>query len=97
MGVLQDANLQPQDIPYINAHGTATDCGDIAESNATENLFGKQVCISSLKGNLGHTLGACGAIEAWVSINMMRGNWYAPTLNLENPDPDCGELDYIMG
>ena len=94
---LQDANLQPQDIPYINAHGTATDRGDIAESNATENLFGKQVCISSLKGNLGHTLGACGAIEAWASINMMRDNWYAPTLNLENPDPDCGELDYIMG
>ena len=94
---LQDANLQPQDIPYINAHGTATDRGDIAESNATENLFGKQVCISSLKGNIGHTLGACGAIEAWASINMMRDNWYAPTLNLENPDPDCGELDYIMG
>ncbi len=95
---LQDANLQPQDIGYINAHGTATDRGDIAESQATEALFGKKsVPISTLKGNIGHTLGACGAIEAWASINMMNEDWYAPTLNLHNPDPECGELDYILG
>jgi len=94
---LQDASLQPQDIPYINAHGTATDRGDIAESLATQNLFGSNITISGLKGNLGHTLGACGAIEAWASINMMNDNWYAPTHNLKNPDPECGELDYIMG
>jgi 3-oxoacyl-[acyl-carrier-protein] synthase II len=95
---LQDANIQPQDIGYINAHGTATDRGDIAESQATEALFGKKsVPISTLKGNIGHTLGACGAIEAWASINMMNEDWYAPTLNLHNPDPECGELDYILG
>lgn len=95
---LQDAGLKPQDIGYINAHGTATDRGDIAESHATEALFGKKsVPISTLKGNIGHTLGACGAIEAWASINMMNEDWYAPTLNLHNPDPECGELDYILG
>lgn len=95
---LDDANLQPTDIGYINAHGTATDRGDIAESTATERLFGKQtVPISTLKGNIGHTLGACGAIEAWASINMMNDGWFAPTLNLNTPDPLCGDLDYIKG
>lgn len=95
---LEDANLQPTDIGYINAHGTATDRGDIAESTATERLFGKQtVPISTLKGNIGHTLGACGAIEAWASINMMNDGWFAPTLNLNTPDPLCGDLDYIKG
>lgn len=94
---LEDAALQPSDIGYINAHGTATDRGDIAESIATENLFGKKsVPISTLKGNIGHTLGACGAIEAWASIHMMNEGWFAPTLNLHVPDPKCGELDYIM-
>jgi 3-oxoacyl-[acyl-carrier-protein] synthase II len=95
---LDDAHLQPTDIGYINAHGTATDRGDIAESTATERLFGKQtVPISTLKGNIGHTLGACGAIEAWASINMMNEGWFAPTLNLHTPDPLCGDLDYIKG
>lgn len=94
---LEDANLQPQDIGYISAHGTATDRGDIAESIATENLFGKKTTpISTLKGNIGHTLGACGAIEAWASIHMMNEGWFAPTLNLHNPDPNCGDLDYII-
>lgn len=94
---LDDAGLAPTDIGYINAHGTATDRGDIAETRATEKLFGKQVPISTLKGNIGHTLGACGAIEAWASIQMMNEGWFAPTLNLQTPDPQCGELDYIMG
>jgi 3-oxoacyl-[acyl-carrier-protein] synthase II len=94
---LQDASLQPSDIGYINAHGTATDRGDIAETIATENLFGKNtVPISTLKGHIGHTLGACGAIEAWASIYMMNEGWFTPTLNLHSPDPKCGELDYIM-
>ncbi len=94
---LNDAILQPSDIGYISAHGTATDRGDIAESIATENVFGKKtVPISTLKGNIGHTLGACGAIEAWASIHMMNEGWFTPTLNLHNPDPKCGELDYIM-
>ena len=94
---LQDAGLDASAIGYINAHGTATDRGDIAESRATEKLFGSRVPISTLKGNIGHTLGACGALEAWASIQMMNEGWFAPTLNLRNPDPECGELDYIMG
>jgi 3-oxoacyl-[acyl-carrier-protein] synthase II len=53
--------------------------------------------ISSLKSYIGHTLGACGAIEAWWTIEMMKRNWYAPTLNLENVDPACAPLDYIAG
>jgi 3-oxoacyl-[acyl-carrier-protein] synthase II len=94
---LQDAGLDASAIGYINAHGTATDRGDIAESRATEKLFGSHVPISTLKGNIGHTLGACGALEAWASIQMMNEGWFAPTLNLRNPDPECGQLDYIMG
>ncbi|OZB05794.1 MAG: beta-ketoacyl-ACP synthase II, partial [Idiomarina sp. 34-48-12] len=87
---LEDANLQPEAIGYVNAHGTATNRGDIAESQATEAVFGSRIPISSLKSYLGHTLGACGVIEAWASINMMHDNWFAPTINLENIDPDCG-------
>jgi 3-oxoacyl-[acyl-carrier-protein] synthase II len=93
---LQDSGLGPTDIDYINAHGTATAAGDVAESRATGELFGDRVPVSSLKGCLGHTLGACGAIEAWLSIEMMRDGWFAPTLNLESVDPVCGALDYIQ-
>lgn len=92
---LDDAGLAPQQIGYVNAHGTATERGDIAESHATSCLFGEQQPISSLKSYLGHTLGACGAIEAWASIQMMRDNWFAPTINLDQLDPACAELDYI--
>ena len=94
---LDEAGLPPQAIGYVNAHGTATELGDIAESQATQQLFGAKVPFSSMKGNLGHTLGACGAIESWFTIEMLRGGWYAPTLNLHNVDPRCGELDYITG
>ena len=94
---LQDASLDKEAIGYVNAHGTATARGDIAESQATNLLFGNKTPISTLKGNLGHTLGACGAIEAWASINMMNENWFTPTLNLETPDEQCGDLDYIIG
>ncbi|HDY8105572.1 TPA: beta-ketoacyl-ACP synthase [Vibrio vulnificus] len=93
---LQNADLHPKHIGYVSAHGTATDRGDIAESNATQNAIGK-VPISSLKSYFGHTLGACGAIEAWLSIEMMNSGWFSPTLNLTNLDPDCGDLDYISG
>lgn len=94
---LEDAAVAPDAIGYVNAHGTATDRGDIAESQATRAVFGRGVPISSLKSYLGHTLGACGAIEAWLTIEMMRGGWYAPTINLDNPDPACAELTYIVG
>lgn len=92
---LSDADLSADAIGYVNAHGTATDRGDIAESTATNRLFGSSMPISSLKGNLGHTLGACGSIEAWATINMMNQEWFAPTLNLNNVDENCGDLDYI--
>lgn len=94
---LRSAGLAASDIGYINAHGTATDRGDIAESHATAAVFGANTPISSLKSYLGHTLGACGALEAWMSIEMMREGWFAETLNLTQPDEACGELDYIIG
>ncbi|WP_284973651.1 beta-ketoacyl-ACP synthase [Atlantibacter hermannii] len=94
---LKMAELAPADIGYISAHGTATDRGDIAESLATSALFGTHTPISSLKSYFGHTLGACGALEAWMSLEMMREGWFAPTLNLTQPDEQCGKLDYIMG
>ena len=94
---LRSAGLSASDIGYINAHGTATDRGDIAESHATAAVFGTNTPISSLKSYLGHTLGACGALEAWMSIEMMREGWFAETLNLTQPDEACGELDYIIG
>lgn len=94
---LNSANLNPSDIGYINAHGTGTINGDIAESKAVEEVFGKNnVPISTIKSYTGHTLGACGAIEAILSIMMMKNNWFSPNLNLENVDENCGELDYIM-
>lgn len=94
---LHDAGLQPSQIGYVNAHGTATEQGDLAEAQATHEVFGAQVPISSLKSYLGHTLGACGALEAWMTIEMMRDGWFAPTLNLEQPDPRCAPLDHIVG
>ena len=93
---LKDANLSSQNIGYINAHGTGTINGDIAESKATYEVFGNKIPISTIKSYTGHTLGACGAIEAILSIQMMNNNWFCPTLNLNNVDEKCAELDYIM-
>ena len=93
---LRSAGLAADDIGYISAHGTATDRGDVAESHATAAVFGDRTPISSLKSYFGHTLGACGALEAWMSIEMMREGWFAPTLNLTQPAEDCAALDYIM-
>ena len=94
---LQDAQLDAAAIGYISAHGTATGQGDIAESHATAAVFGTRTPISSLKSFTGHTLGACGALEAWVAINMMNEGWFHATANLDNIDPACAELDYIQG
>lgn len=94
---LASAGLQPDQIQYVNAHGTATEVGDIAEGQATEQVFGRAVPISSLKGYMGHTLGACGALEAWITIQMMKEGWVCPTLNLTEPDERCGNLDFIRG
>ncbi|CAM2807354.1 beta-ketoacyl-ACP synthase [Vibrio mytili] len=93
---LQNAGLPADKIDYVSAHGTATERGDIAESNATANALGR-VPISSLKSYFGHTLGACGAIEAWLGLEMMHSGWFNPTLNLDNIDAQCGDLDYITG
>ena len=92
---LKDAQLTAADIDYVNAHGTSNDQGDIAESQATARILGKKP-ISSLKSYFGHTLGACGAIEAWLCIEMMRRNQLVPTLNLDQIDIACGDLDYIV-
>jgi 3-oxoacyl-[acyl-carrier-protein] synthase II len=92
---LDDAGLPASAIGYVNGHGTATDHGDIAETLATSALFGEQMPISSQKSFLGHTLGACGALESWFSIEMLNNDWYVHTLNLDEIDPRCGALDYI--
>ena len=93
---LEDAGLDPQQIGYVNAHGTATDLGDVAESRATLEALRRSVPISSLKSYMGHTLGACGSLEAWLTIEMLNADWFAPTINLRHIDPRCAELDYIM-
>jgi 3-oxoacyl-[acyl-carrier-protein] synthase II len=93
---LDSAQLPSSEIGYVSAHGTATDRGDIAESQATHAVFGASTPVSSLKSYTGHTLGACGALEAWTAIEMMNEGWFSPTINLENVDPECAELDYLM-
>jgi len=94
---LKDAGLDPASIVYVNTHGTATDTGDVAESWATADIFQRPIPASTLKSYIGHTLGACGVIEAWIAINMMKEKWFCPNLNLEELDPRCGPLDYITG
>ena len=93
---LESANLTPADIGYVCLHGTGTTFGDIAESTATNRVFGDKIPSSSLKSYVGHTLGACGALESIWSIQMMNNGWFAPTLNLHTVDERCGALDYIM-
>jgi 3-oxoacyl-[acyl-carrier-protein] synthase II len=89
--------LPKEAIGYVNAHGTATKQGDLAETGATFDVFGERMPISSLKSYMGHTLGACGSLEAWMSIEMQRERWFCPTINLEEVDPQCAPLDYVMG
>lgn len=93
---LQDADINATDIGYVNMHGTATEHGDIAETQATVQVLGENKPVSSLKGYMGHSLGACGAFEAWTSIQMMNEGWFAPTLNLVDIDPRCAGPDYIQ-
>lgn len=93
---LADAGLEARDIEYVSAHATATLAGDIAESEATERALGSDTLVSSLKGYFGHTLGACGAIEAWLGIEMLNRGWFASNRMLRNVDPRCGRLEYIQ-
>lgn len=94
---LANANLTTDDIAYINAHGTATYYGDISETTAVYNVFKRPVPVSSTKSYVGHLLGACGAVESWVTINMMNEGWFHPNVNLDNLDPQCAPLGYITG
>jgi len=94
---IASSGVPASEIGYVSGHGTATAHGDVAETLATREAFGRPVPISSLKSYIGHTLGACGAIEAIAAVEMMNRDWYHPTLNLTNVDPACGELDYIQG
>lgn len=97
---LNDANIDKDEISYINTHGTSTHVGDIAESKAIEKLFGnkeqnKNLLVSSTKSMLGHSLGATGAIEAIISIKTLINNIVPPTINLENQDEEVANLDYV--
>jgi 3-oxoacyl-[acyl-carrier-protein] synthase II len=94
---LADAGIKPESIGYLNAHGTGTVNGDIAEGSATFRLFGDRVPVATLKSYMGHTLGAAGALESIISIYMQRANWFAPNLNLVQPDENCGKLNLING
>jgi 3-oxoacyl-[acyl-carrier-protein] synthase II len=94
---LQKAGLRPDQVDYINAHGTSTPYNDLTETNAIKNCFAEQayrIPISSIKSMIGHTMGAAGAIEAIVSIMSILTGIIAPTINLRHPDPEC-DLDYV--
>jgi 3-oxoacyl-[acyl-carrier-protein] synthase II len=94
---LDKAHVAPEDVSYINAHGTATQLGDVAETLAVKDIFGDaayKIPISSTKSMLGHLLGAAGSVEAVISVKAVQEGVAPPTINLEHPDPQC-DLDYI--
>ena len=88
-------HISPDLIGHVNAHATATRQGDVAESMATHEIFGSQTPVSSYKGYLGHTLGACGALESFISVMMMNEGLFYPNLNLRDIDPQCAPLRYL--
>lgn len=92
---LNDAGLAPRDLTYVNAHATATEAGDIAEGLAIAELCGASVPVSSLKGQLGHTLAASGALETIACLGMWQRRTCLPTANLDSPDPRCGNLCHV--
>ena len=97
LNALREAQLQPQDIHYINAHGTATLAGDIEETKAIKNVFGEhagKVPVSSTKSMHGHLMGATGAVEFMVALLALQNQAVPPTINLHEPDPEC-DLDYV--
>ncbi len=93
---LNEAGLKAQDIDYVNAHATGTMLGDTAESLAIESVLGRGIPVSSLKGHFGHTLGAAGALETIVVLEMLDRQNLVPTLNLDKPDPKCADLHYVQ-
>lgn len=92
---LEDADVAPEEIDYINAHATGTVQGDIAEGTAISRVFSNTAPVSSLKGHLGHTMAACGGLETIASIAMMEKGSLIPTMNLENIDPLCGNIRHV--
>ena len=92
---MADAGVTAADVDYVNAHATATLQGDIAESHAINSVFGNTVAVSSLKGHLGHTMAASGALETIATVKMLQSGCLLPTLHLDHVDPQCAELDYI--
>ncbi|MBN2644647.1 MAG: beta-ketoacyl-[acyl-carrier-protein] synthase family protein [Desulfuromonadaceae bacterium] len=93
---LQQAQLEPAAVGYVNAHATGTEQGDVAEAQAIGRVFGSSTPVSSLKGHMGHTLAACGALETIATVEMMRQAKLVPTLNLSRPDERCPALDYLV-
>jgi 3-oxoacyl-[acyl-carrier-protein] synthase II len=94
---IKDAKLTPEDIGYVNAHGTSTPLGDVIETRALKRVFGeraKKVPISSTKSMTGHLLGGAGGLEAGIIVLALRDQVIPPTINLESPDPEC-DLDYV--
>jgi 3-oxoacyl-(acyl-carrier-protein) synthase len=94
---LRNASLNPEDISYINAHGTSTPQGDIAETQAIKTVFGehaRKVAVSSTKGATGHMLGAAGAVEMVACAKAIETGIVPPTINYQVPDPEC-DLDYV--
>ncbi len=94
---LNDAGMNPEDIDYINSHGTSTPAGDVAETKAVKSAFGEhayKLAVSSTKSMTGHMLGAAGGVEAVFSVLSLRDQIIPPTINLDNPDPEC-DLDYV--
>ncbi len=94
---LRAAGLGPEAIDYVDAHGTATELGDIAESRATAKVIGARTPVSTQKSYTGHTLGACGALESVFSLLMLRDRFIAANRNLDAIDPRCAPLDYVRG
>ncbi len=97
MAALKDAKISPDDVSYLNAHGTSTPIGDAIETTALKRVFGeraKKVLISSTKSMTGHLLGGAGGLEAGISVLALRDQIVPPTVNYENPDPEC-DLDYV--
>ena len=94
---LADARLSPSDVDYINAHGTSTPAGDLAETRAVKAAFGehaRRLAVCSTKSMTGHLLGAAGGVEAIFSVLAIRDQVAPPTINLDNPGPEC-DLDYV--
>jgi 3-oxoacyl-[acyl-carrier-protein] synthase II len=97
LNTLNDAKVQPQDVGYINAHGTSTDIGDKLETLAIKRAFGdhaRKLAVSSTKSMTGHLLGGAGGLEAGITVLALRDQLLPPTANLDNPDPEC-DLDYV--